>query len=283
MPPSPSIKETRNARQNANPYRHAHPPLKTLGSERPLCPTTHTLAIGRDYAVVTPPPTPAKGSNTRSSSQSTSSDVLEAGTTGDLEIASSKTQVAFLKDRQDDVATDDNKEDMSTFTTGVASPDEGQGTGPMDHEEEVCIKKELSCRRHFGDAALDVISRQVEKAKLYMTKRQSLYTCTLCDELFCNPYIIDCGHSFCGGCLFRWRREFKEDVANKGRRIICPMAGCAKDILYGPTPHTILENSVKEFAQNQGLKIREDLPTFWPAPYLTEDFWEMLEWELFAL
>ncbi|KAK7032115.1 Tripartite [Paramarasmius palmivorus] len=281
MPPSPSIKETRNARQSANPYQHARPPLKPPSSEHPLCPTTQTFAIGRDHAVVTPPPTPAKGSNTRSSSQSTSSVVLEAGKTGDLEIASSKTQVAFLKDRQDDVATDD-EEDVSTFTTGVASPDEGQGAGPMSHEELGRIKKELSCRRHFDDAALDVISRQVEKAKLYMTKRQSLYTCTLCDELFCNPYIIDCGHSFCGGCLFRWRREFREDDANKGRRIVCPMAGCAKDVLYGPTPHTILENSVKEFARNQGFKIREDLPTFWPAPYLTQAFWR-LEWELFAL
>lgn len=56
---------------------------------------------------------------------------------------------------------------------------------------------------------------------------RTLITCRVCVRPLFEPYTIECGHTFCYGCLVRW---FERDRAKKS----CP--DCRADVLRPPAP-----------------------------------------------
>ena len=36
------------------------------------------------------------------------------------------------------------------------------------------------------------------------SKIEDLVECRICCDTMCNPYVLECGHSFCGDCLSSW-------------------------------------------------------------------------------
>lgn len=56
---------------------------------------------------------------------------------------------------------------------------------------------------------------------------RTLITCRVCVRPLFEPYTIECGHTFCYGCLVRW---FERDQTKKS----CP--DCRADVLRQPAP-----------------------------------------------
>ena len=56
---------------------------------------------------------------------------------------------------------------------------------------------------------------------------RTLITCRVCVRPLFEPYTIECGHTFCYGCLVRW---FERDQTKKS----CP--DCRADVLRPPAP-----------------------------------------------
>ena len=56
---------------------------------------------------------------------------------------------------------------------------------------------------------------------------RSLITCRVCIRPLFEPYTIECGHTFCYGCLSRW---FERDRTKK----TCP--DCRSEVLRAPAP-----------------------------------------------
>ena len=47
------------------------------------------------------------------------------------------------------------------------------------------------------------------------------FNCPICLEIFTNPVVVTCGHTFCNKCITSWLKE--------SRDIVCPM--CRTKIL----------------------------------------------------
>ena len=56
---------------------------------------------------------------------------------------------------------------------------------------------------------------------------RTLITCRVCVRPLFEPYTLECGHTFCYGCLVRW---FERDRAKK----TCP--DCRADVIRSPAP-----------------------------------------------
>ncbi|CAJ0949049.1 unnamed protein product, partial [Mesorhabditis belari] len=48
----------------------------------------------------------------------------------------------------------------------------------------------------------------------------NILTCRLCQEIFLEPVVFPCGHTFCLACSEKWRK----------RQRVCPQAGCDKSL-----------------------------------------------------
>ncbi|CAJ0949068.1 unnamed protein product, partial [Mesorhabditis belari] len=48
----------------------------------------------------------------------------------------------------------------------------------------------------------------------------NILTCRLCQEIFLEPVVFPCGHTFCLACSEEWRK----------RQRVCPQAGCDKSL-----------------------------------------------------
>ena len=63
---------------------------------------------------------------------------------------------------------------------------------------------------------------------------RSLITCRVCVRPLFEPFTIECGHTFCYGCLARW---FERDYKKKS----CP--DCRADVSRAPAPAYIVSPS----------------------------------------
>ena len=59
---------------------------------------------------------------------------------------------------------------------------------------------------------------------------QSTLSCTICLDVFSNPYTVKCGHTFCGSCLHEWIKKVCE----------CPI--CRTKITIEPIFNLILKD-----------------------------------------
>lgn len=73
---------------------------------------------------------------------------------------------------------------------------------------------------------------------------RTLITCRVCVRPLFEPYTIECGHTFCYGCLVRW---FERDRAKKS----CP--DCRADVLRPPAPAYLVRDMTQIFANRAEL------------------------------
>lgn len=64
---------------------------------------------------------------------------------------------------------------------------------------------------------------------------RTLITCRVCVRPLFEPYTIECGHTFCYGCLVRW---FERDRTKKS----CP--DCRADVLRPPAPAYLVRTRI---------------------------------------
>ena len=64
---------------------------------------------------------------------------------------------------------------------------------------------------------------------------RTLITCRVCVRPLFEPYTIECGHTFCYGCLVRW---FERDQTKKS----CP--DCRADVLRPPAPAYLVRTCI---------------------------------------
>lgn len=53
----------------------------------------------------------------------------------------------------------------------------------------------------------------------YLKTVSGSLTCHVCHEIMCEPYVLQCGHTFCGVCLEHWFRTVK----SKSSALSCPV------------------------------------------------------------
>lgn len=73
---------------------------------------------------------------------------------------------------------------------------------------------------------------------------RTLITCRVCVRPLFEPYTIECGHTFCYGCLVRW---FERDQTKKS----CP--DCRSDVLRPPAPAYLVRDMTQIFANRAEL------------------------------
>lgn len=87
--------------------------------------------------------------------------------------------------------------------------------------------------RSFGGKSEQGRDQRDESITLLQTLETSLddiralITCRVCVRPLFEPYTIECGHTFCYGCLVRW---FERDRTKKS----CP--DCRADVKRPPAP-----------------------------------------------
>ncbi|KAL0064582.1 negative regulation of viral entry into host cell [Marasmius tenuissimus] len=123
-------------------------------------------------------------------------------------------------------------------------------------EEKNCLKKENKLLQGFRKIAKIAMRAQKLKDKshahqAFVDQQRSRFTCTICDRLFVAPQTLDCGHTFCGGCLSKHRSEAESD------RVVCPRQDCGQKIIFGPFSNNALGAAVKQFAEAQKLMFQE--------------------------
>ena len=64
-----------------------------------------------------------------------------------------------------------------------------------------------------------------------------MITCAICQDLFCEPKILPCLHSFCAGCLKEWSGNLANLDLSK-RHLECPL--CRAKVLLS-TAHSVEE------------------------------------------
>ncbi|OXA60083.1 uncharacterized protein LOC110844542 isoform X2 [Folsomia candida] len=72
---------------------------------------------------------------------------------------------------------------------------------------------------------------QLEFFKDVVALLETEFSCVICCEIFLEPAVIDCGHTFCSYCINEWKKEKKE----------CPI--CRKPIIIC-TKHVEMQNFV---------------------------------------
>lgn len=73
---------------------------------------------------------------------------------------------------------------------------------------------------------------------------RTLITCRVCVRPLFEPYTIECGHTFCYGCLVRW---FERDRTKKS----CP--DCRADVLRPPAPAYLIRDMTQIFTNRAEL------------------------------
>ena len=63
------------------------------------------------------------------------------------------------------------------------------------------------------------------------------YSCTICQEIFIEPSVANCGHSFCKKCIKKWKRQ-------NGNNTKCPL--CRKRIRK-ISPNQAVDGFLEEF------------------------------------
>lgn len=88
----------------------------------------------------------------------------------------------------------------------------------------------LSSEEPFGDTSLADLTESLSKE----------FTCPICQELFYNPSTLNCGHSFCEGCIHSWLPKSHT----------CPL--CRTAVQFPPSRAIGLDKAVNELAQTKG-------------------------------
>lgn len=65
---------------------------------------------------------------------------------------------------------------------------------------------------------------------------KSVLTCEVCCSLIVNPFVLSCGHSFCGGCLVQWFQQVEDNQS-------CP--GCRQKVNSKPSYNYALSKIVR--------------------------------------
>uniref|UniRef100_A0A3Q0SZI9 RING-type domain-containing protein n=1 Tax=Amphilophus citrinellus TaxID=61819 RepID=A0A3Q0SZI9_AMPCI len=73
--------------------------------------------------------------------------------------------------------------------------------------------------------------------------------CPVCQDVFRDPVLLSCSHSFCKDCLRRWWRDKPTHD--------CPV--CKKISMYDPSCNLALKNLGESFLQERDRKASEDL------------------------
>ena len=67
------------------------------------------------------------------------------------------------------------------------------------------------------------------------------YSCTICQEIFINPSVTNCGHTFCYQCIKKWRRQ-------KRKQAQCPLCReRIRKISPNPGKNGIIEDCISKF------------------------------------
>ena len=67
------------------------------------------------------------------------------------------------------------------------------------------------------------------------------YSCTICQEIFINPSVTNCGHTFCYQCIKKWRRQ-------KRKQAKCPLCReRIRKISPNPGKNGIIEDCISKF------------------------------------
>ncbi len=81
--------------------------------------------------------------------------------------------------------------------------------------------------------------------------------CSICQEIFMKPSLIDCGHTFCHHCIRSWKREaiLNSSAIGEERAVAkCPLCRTKIDTITENKP---LENLIQDFFAKQVLTSEE--------------------------
>ncbi|KAJ3978779.1 hypothetical protein F5890DRAFT_1559685 [Lentinula detonsa] len=81
--------------------------------------------------------------------------------------------------------------------------------------------------------------------------------CPICFDPAYQPYTLECGHLYCGGCLMAERARTKKSVAG----FCCPI--CKKPTTRTPHPVHAVRHCLEVIAANDGLSIPEPIAFSW--------------------
>jgi hypothetical protein len=80
---------------------------------------------------------------------------------------------------------------------------------------------------------------EVQKLQTFWERSKKLVTCQVCLEVFTNPQVLECGHTFCYSCIKAWAEQSPEDNGS------CPT--CRNPLTQKPQLNVGLEQFVYVF------------------------------------
>ncbi|KAF3850442.1 hypothetical protein F7725_012214 [Dissostichus mawsoni] len=109
------------------------------------------------------------------------------------------------------------------------------------------VKVPETVERHPND--VDDDDEREEKEEEEEEEEEEDFCCTVCHDIFKDPVVLSCSHSFCRDCLQNW---WTEKVIKE-----CPL--CKRPSVYEPPCNLVLKNLCESFLQERGQRSPEAL------------------------
>lgn len=122
-----------------------------------------------------------------------------------------------------------------------------------DHNKEVFIfisnlLTELAKSNMKSKKAVEEVVLVTSSSKLNAEKSLQLVTCSICMDIYCNPFTVECGHTFCYFCIQGWIKRLDYNGN-------CP--SCRKKLLAKPFPAITIQSHVDHVISNLSPEKRE--------------------------
>ncbi|KAJ3832389.1 hypothetical protein F5878DRAFT_666619 [Lentinula raphanica] len=161
-----------------------------------------------------------------------------------------------------------------TSSSGDDSVTAAVGTDDIDDDEVIFLDEapvltpEQQTRRELRDIRreLRLVTEQLdETANTLANVREAARdrnTCKICFEFFRHPYMLTCGHAFCGPCLTQWGKYLVDNDYNPSCPKCHAQLGC-----FTPFVPLHIKDDVADMFFDQGLMHPESSELEWPEQF----------------
>ncbi|KAJ3779032.1 hypothetical protein FB446DRAFT_782881 [Lentinula raphanica] len=180
-------------------------------------------------------------------------------------------------DSDDEVILLDELPDFTYPETSSSGDDNVKAAGGTDDddddeviflEKEPVLTPEQRIRRELRDTRreLRLVTEQLdETANMLANVREAARdrnTCKICFEFFRFPYMLTCGHAFCGPCLTQWGKYLVDNDYNPSCPKCRAQLGC-----FTPFVPLHIKDDVADMFFDQGLMRPESSELEWPEQF----------------